>query len=297
MQPKAIPQTSKGERYRSIDFMFSMFTIITFEHRFFNIYFSVVNLNGYVTIMLTVICMAFAKRRLMQNNRIKDLQPEYRPDEKFLAFGPKALSDAELLAIILRTGSTQKHSVDLAREILNGPVDSHLSILNIIHYEFHELMKIRGIGKVKAIQIKAIAELSLRISRAHARSSLDFHHPETVARYYMEQLRHEKREQVVLLMLNSACDLLKELVISTGTVNAALLSPREIFIQALRYEAVGIILMHNHPSGEPVPSEADLLFTEQIRGAAELIGIRLIDHIIIGDRSYYSFKENEWIHE
>lgn len=231
----------------------------------------------------------------MQKLTIKDLLPEYRPDEKFLAFGPKALTDPELLAIILRTGSSEEHSVDLARRILTPSGDQHISILNIFNVEYHELLKMKGVGKVKALQIKALAELSLRISQSKARNQLIFNHPETVARYYMEQLRHEKKEMVVLLLLDSACGLIKELLISVGTVNASVLSAREIFIAALKYEAVSFIVLHNHPSGSPNPSKADLHFTEMIINAGRLIGIMLADHIIIGDNKYFSFKESELI--
>ena len=233
----------------------------------------------------------------MQNTTIKDLEPEYRPDEKFLTYGPKALSDAELLAIILRTGSTGLSSVELARKILSRSGDQDISILNIFHYDCHELRRMKGIGKVKAIQIKAIAELSLRIAQSQVRHRLVFHQPETIAEYYMEQLRHEKQENVVLLMLDNACNLIQEKIISTGTATASLLSAREIFLTALKYEAVGIVLLHNHPSGDPQPSIADIQFTEEIENAGVLIGIRLLDHIIIGDNRFFSFKESEFIHE
>ncbi|MBQ9030328.1 MAG: DNA repair protein RadC [Parasporobacterium sp.] len=233
----------------------------------------------------------------MRKLKTKELQPEYRPDEKFLAYGPKALSDAELLAIILRTGSTDYHSVDLARKILTPEGDDHTSILNIFHYEFPELLKIKGVGKVKAIQIQAIAEISLRIAQSQARTHLVFNNPEKVALYYMEQLRHARQETIILLMLDSACHLIREQTISTGTVDMALASPREIFICALKHEAVRIILLHNHPSGNPTPSRADLKMTEDIDRIGGIIGIRLLDHIIIGDNSYFSFKESENLHE
>ena len=233
----------------------------------------------------------------MQRIKTKELHPEYRPDEKFLNYGPGALSDAELLAIILRTGSTEYHSVDLARNILSLNGDDHISILNIFQYEFEELLRIRGIGKVKAIQIKAIAEISLRIAQSQARPHLVFDHPEKVAEYYMEQLRHRKKETVVLLMLNSACELIRESIVSTGTVNTSLVSPREVFIEALRYEAVQIILLHNHPSGNPHPSLADTQMTENIRDIGCLMGIQLLDHIIIGDNRYYSYRESGFFNE
>jgi DNA repair protein RadC len=233
----------------------------------------------------------------MQRIKTKELHPEYRPDEKFLNYGPGALSDAELLAIILRTGSTEFHSVDLARNILSLNGDDHISLLNIFQYEYHELLRIRGIGKVKALQIKAIAEISLRIAQSQARPHLVFDHPEKVAEYYMEQLRHRKKETVVLLLLNSACELIRETIVSTGTVNTSLVSPREVFIEALRYEAVQIILLHNHPSGNPHPSLADTQMTENIRDIGCLMGIQLLDHIIIGDNRYYSYKESGYFNE
>ena len=239
------------------------------------------------------------KEVFMHNITTKELQPEYRPDEKLITYGPETLSDAELLAVILRTGSQEENSIELARRLLTMPDTGRKSpsILNIFHFELSDLMQIKGIGKVKAVQIKAVAELALRIAQSHARSSLVFNDPEKVAAYYMEQLRHRKKETVVLLMLNSACSLIREQTVSTGTVNASLVSPREIFIEALRHEAVYILLLHNHPSGDPRPSSEDRRLTEQIRDMGEQMGIRLTDHIIIGDNRYYSFRENGILHE
>ena len=235
------------------------------------------------------------------NTKTKDLLPEYQPYEKFMDLGPEALSDAELLAIILRTGSRGENSIELARRVLTpdgeSGVSEDTSILNIFRYELHELQRIRGIGKVKAIQIKSIAELSRRIAQGHARKLLTFKDPESIAMYYMEQLRHRKEETVVLLMLNSACDLIGEQVICTGSVNASAVSPREIFLKALKYEAVSVITLHNHPSGSPKPSEMDYEITECIMESGSMIGISLLDHIIIGDNTYYSFRESGFIYE
>ena len=232
-----------------------------------------------------------------EKSKTKDLEPEYRPDEKFLSYGPEALSDSELLAIIIRTGNTEYNSVELSRKILSLQGTDHISILNIFNYTIPELLKINGIGKVKAIQIKALAELSKRISQSQARSHLSFNDSGKIAEYYMEQLRHQNRETVVLLMLNCAGNLIHEEVISTGTVNVSLISTREIFILAMKYEAVMIVLLHNHPSGNPEPSMADIQVTEEIENAGLLINIRLVDHIIIGDNDYYSFRERGLIHE
>ena len=232
----------------------------------------------------------------MENNlKIKDIRPEGRPDEKFLKFGPGALTDAELLAIILRTGSSREHSVSLAEHILSGGTDRPLNLLNLFDYSIDELKKIEGVGKVKAIQMKALCELSTRISRSSAARKLIFNDPDTIAAYYMEQLRHLKREVVAVVMLNSACELIREEYMFTGTATSSLFSPREIFIGALKADAINIVLLHNHPSGNPDPSEADIIGTEKVYLAGCYIGIRVLDHIIIGDNKYFSFKKEGYL--
>ncbi len=227
----------------------------------------------------------------MNKLTIKELQPDNRPDEKFLKFGPAALTDAELLAIILRTGTKEERSVELAEHVLGYEDINQQDILNIQYLEMKDLLSISGIGPVKALQIKAVAELSLRISNTSRRKMLLMSDPESIAQYYMERMRHCKKEMVILLMLNSACELIKDVTISQGTVNSALFSPREIFIEALNNDAVNIILVHNHPSGSIKPSKNDIASTKRVEEAGEMIGIQLLDHIIIGDRKYTSFKE------
>ena len=228
----------------------------------------------------------------MENKtKIRDLRPELRPDEKFLELGPKALSDAELLAIIIRTGSEKEHSVSLAERILSSKTDNSLNLLNIFDLDIKELLKIKGVGKVKALQIKAVAELSVRISKTRASRNLKLDSPQAISDYYMEQMRHLRREIVVLIMLDSACGVIKDEVISEGTVENACFSPREIFLESLKYGAVKIILLHNHPSGDPRPSEDDILGTLKVKFAGDLIGIELLDHIIIGDNKFISLKE------
>ncbi len=223
--------------------------------------------------------------------KIKDLQPECRPDEKFLKYGPKALSDAELLAVILRTGSRDIHSVALCERVLSSAGNNELSILNIFDSELNELMKIKGIGRVKALQIKSIAELSQRIAKTAAKKKLNFNSPGTIADYYMEQLRHRKREAVVLLMLNSAGEFICDMLLFEGTVNQSLFSPREIYLEALKHDAVSIVLVHNHPSGSTTPSRADIAGTKRVIEAGNMIGVDLLDHIIIGDGKYLSLRE------
>lgn len=218
-----------------------------------------------------------------------------RPDEKFLKYGPGALSDAELLAVIIRTGNAKEHSVDLAGRILSSKNDDSADISSIFDFTVEELMQIQGVGKVKALQIKAVCELSTRIAAARARRNLVFNNPAAVSDFFMEQLRHLKREVVILLMLSASCELIKQERLFEGTATAALFSPREIYLEALRYGAVSIILIHNHPSGNPAPSEADIAATKRIYTAGQYIGIGLMDHIIIGDNCYTSLKEEGYI--
>lgn len=220
---------------------------------------------------------------------MKNIPEEERPYEKCIAKGAAALSDAELLAVILRTGSRGESALELSRNVL---AQNRSGLLGIYHMSISDLQKIRGLGKVKAVQIKCVAELSRRIAKAGFSESVAFSDPFAVAEYYMEELRHEEQELLMLVMLNSKGRLIQDRVISKGTVNASLVSPREIFIEALRHQAVSILLLHNHPSGIPDPSREDLLLTERVRQAGAMLGIELLDHIIIGDRKSVSLREH-----
>ena len=221
---------------------------------------------------------------------ILSLPPEERPYEKCLEQGCQALSDAELLAVIIRTGAVGDTSVSLARRVLDlGGRQGNLA--GLCGLSVQELTSVKGIGRVKAIQIQCIAELSRRMAKSRARDGLCFHDPASIADFYMEDLRHEEREQCRVMMLNTRSMLLAEKQLSVGTVNASLISAREIFLEALKCQAVYIILIHNHPSGDPHPSREDILLTKRVWEAGELIGISLLDHIIIGDRSYVSLRE------
>lgn len=227
---------------------------------------------------------------MAKESQIRDIPCEERPYEKCLAKGASALSDAELLAVILRSGSEGQSCVELAREILHFSPSSS-GLLGLHHLSIPELMKIRGIGKVKAVQLKCLTELSTRMATMRARESLSFTDPSSIAEYYMERLRHEEQELLICMMFDTKNHLLGDAQISRGTVNAALISPRELFLQALAFHAVHIILVHNHPSGSPKPSEEDIIVTRRVCGAGELIGISLLDHIVIGDHCYISMYE------
>ena len=227
---------------------------------------------------------------MSENNTIKEMCREERPYEKCEQYGAENLTDAELLAVLLRTGTKGENSLQLAQKILH-PDFIQDGILSIHQWSLEQLIGLKGIGKVKAVQILCLSELAKRLSKAEARKRLDFSAPETIARYYMEDMRHRNREIMKLLFLNTKSRFLGENDISVGTVNSTLVSPREIFMEALRKNAVSVILLHNHPSGDPTPSKDDVLVTKRVHEAGEIIGIDLLDHIIIGDNCFISLRE------
>ncbi len=220
---------------------------------------------------------------------MKDLPIAERPYEKCGHFGAASLTDAELLGVILRTGSQGENAVQLANRLLMQPENPGLE--GLFHQSLQELCAIRGIGRVKAVQLLCVAELSKRIAREKLGAELYFHDPQTVAAYYMEEYRHEEQEKVLLLMLDNKGRLLGERVVFVGTVNASLVSPREIFLTALKFRAVSVILLHNHPSGDPTPSTEDLTLTGRVAECGAMLGITLTDHIIIGDQKAVSFRQ------
>ncbi len=224
----------------------------------------------------------------MQTIKLNDADLPY---EKFLRLGPKALTERELLAIILRTGTKQKSVLDLADEVLSMAKPPREGLLGLYDVSLDELMEIKGIGMVKAIMLKCLTELSMRISRAGAKEGLVFNSPRLVAQYFMESLRHRETECVVLVCLDAKGRILEEKKLSDGSVRMSLISPRQIFLEALHAKAVNFILVHNHPSGDPTPSSYDRELTENIRQLGEMMDIYLLDHIIIGDNKYASFKE------
>lgn len=232
------------------------------------------------------------------NHTIKEMPESQRPYEKCIREGEGSLSDSELLAVILRTGTRGSNSLTLANDILKHmEQSSYPGLPGIIHSSLPELRRIYGIGAVKAVQLKCIGELSKRIASEAARPMLDFKNPDSIAAYYMEQLRHQEQEVMICMMLDNQNHLLGDTVLSKGTVNATLITPREVFLEALRYHAVNLILIHNHPGGNPSPSVCDREITERISQAGEMLGICLLDHIIIGDQRYVSFREQGLLDE
>ena len=215
------------------------------------------------------------------------------PYEKCLRFGASALTDTELLAVIIRNGTKEKNCLEVAAEILD--ISGNLGILGLKHLSLNDFKSIRGIGTVKAIMFQCISELSLRIAKATIRNRIKFQTSKEAADYCMEELRHMESECFLLLLLNTKCELVNEKKLSIGTINSTCITPREVFKYALAHNAVYLIVVHNHPSGDPTPSKEDILSTKQLADAGRIIGIPLIDHIIIGDNSYVSLNEENLV--
>lgn len=227
----------------------------------------------------------------MKRITMKDIPSDERPYEKCLKEGAQNLSDAELLSVIIRTGNREENSLALAQKILalNYPKKG---ILGLLHLSMQELMQIKGIGRVKGAQLLCIGELSKRIWKKSSHlSEISFHNPLDIVNYYVEDMRHREQEIVYVMLLNTKGFLIRDVMISQGTVNATVVSPREIFIEAVKHHAVSLVLIHNHPSGDPAPSREDIRLTKRVKEAGDLLGIRLLDHIIIGDNCYISLKE------
>ena len=228
------------------------------------------------------------------HNTMKDMPESEQPYERIMRFGVEALSDAELLAVIIKSGTREYSSLDIARNLLR---DRHKNLINLYDYSLEELTDFSGIGKVKAMQLKAVCELSKRISRANIGYTLKMDNPRDLAAYYMEQLRHCESERLICAYFDAKLRFVGDAVLSEGSANASFVSIRKIFKEAFAKNAVVVVLIHNHPSGGPTPSDADIYVTEKVRRACELMDIHLGDHIVIGDRAYFSFLENNYLNE
>ena len=218
---------------------------------------------------------------------IQDMTLEERPREKMILNGAGSLTDAELLAILIRTGTKQFNAIQLGKAIIEK-ADNIRYLQNIT---IEELESINGIGKTKAIQIKAALELGNRIA-SYKPAKYKIKNPWDIYKYYMESLRYQYKEIFKVVLLNTKNEIITDVDISMGTLNSSLVHPREVFREAIRRSSNKIILLHNHPSGNAEPSKEDKSVTNRLKECGELIGIEVIDHIIIGDGIYFSFKEN-----
>ena len=234
--------------------------------------------------------------------KIKQLPETERPYEKLEIYGEKMLSNAELLAIIIKSGTKENTSVELANKVLSltqekDNCENNNLLQSLQEISLEEFQKIKGIGKVKAIQLKAMCELSRRMSQPTNRRNIKVNSSVDVAELLMEELRFEKVEHVKLLLLNAKNFVIRIVDISKGGMNSALVEPKEILQEAIKSGIPKIILVHNHPSGDSTPSQADIDLTKRLYSAANILGIQLLDHIVIGDRCYTSIFSAERIVE
>ena len=211
-----------------------------------------------------------------------------RPRERLLQNGPQLLTEAELLGILLGKGTRKKTAIDLARELL----DQYESLQKLFSRSPSELMKVKGIGSAKAATLSAAFELARRIQSQKSGAKVSFKRSAEVSEHYLPLMRDLRKEVFKVLLLNRANRLIKEVTISEGTLEASIVHPRDVFREALLEPAAGIILMHNHPSGNPSPSEEDLRITKQLVEAGRLLGIKVYDHIILAGESYRSLADD-----
>ena len=219
---------------------------------------------------------------------IKKMPESERPREKLLTYGVSSLSNTELLAIILSTGTRKTSAIDLATNILYSTQEG-LRFLTDCTVE--ELCEIKGVGLAKASQIIAAVELGKRIALTSKTNNYKIRTPDDVNNLLMEEMRYLKKEHFNIILLNTKNEVIAVENISIGSLNASIVHPREVFVRAIKRNSSSIILEHNHPSGDPQPSNEDISITKRLIEAGKLIGIEVLDHIIIGDNVYISLKE------
>lgn len=227
------------------------------------------------------------KQQICKHITMKDYPLESKPIERMLTIGVKALNNNELLAILINSGTREKTALQLATEILS---QKKLSDLKEITPE--ELKMIPGIGNVKAARIIAALEFAKRIKNEIVEESPYVSCPKDVVNLVMEDMRSYDREHFKAILLNTKNKVLAMETISIGSLNSSLAHPREIFKNAIKRSAASIILIHNHPSGDPEPSREDINLTKELLKVSEILKIKIYDHVIIGDRRYFSMKEN-----
>lgn len=220
--------------------------------------------------------------------KMKQLPLSERPYEKLEMYGAHTLSNAELLAIIIKSGTKEESSIETAQKILSMKNKNSDNLRFIQDMSIEEYTSIKGIGRVKAIQLKAVGEIAKRLSRPIENSKVKISSPGDVANLLIDELRYERREIVKVIILNTKNVVIKMVDICLGSNNSAILKPKDALIDAIKMGAPKIILVHNHPSGDPTPSKADIDFTKRLEQASSIVGIELLDHIIIGDSKFES---------
>ena len=234
------------------------------------------------------------KEIYLNHTSLKEMPEDDRPQEKMMRFGAKSLSNAELIAVIIRTGTREATSVEVGRKIMQY-LDNDLSYFHQVDVlELQRNKNLAGIGIVKACQIKAAIELGLRIKQKDT-IDVKISSPQDIADLLMEEMQYLKQECFKIILLDTKNKVIKVEGISVGILNASLVHPREVFIKAIRQHSAAIVLAHNHPSGDPEPSAEDKNITKRLCDAGELLGIAVLDHIIIGRGTYLSFKQEKLI--
>lgn len=223
--------------------------------------------------------------------KIKDLQQEDKPRERLKSYGADRLTNRELLAIIINSGSKQFSSIDCANQVLN--LVNQLRDLR--HLTLSELLSVNGIGEKKALTILAVIELAKRMHSSTVLDKIEINEPQDVADYLMEKLRYLKQEHFVALLLNTKNQIIHEQSIFIGSLNMSIVHPRDLLREAVKHSAASIVIAHNHPSGDPTPSLEDIKTTKRLLYCCDLMGIDLLDHIIIGDGEFISLFENDYI--
>ena len=220
--------------------------------------------------------------------KMKELPEAERPYENLEQYGAKALTNAELLAIIIKTGTKDETAVGLAQKVLKLNTDEKDNLKFLCDLTVEEFTKIKGIGKIKAIQLKAVCELATRINSVSSYKEKQILRPKDIAEILMERTRFEKQEILKVAMLNNKNKLIRIKEIAKGGGNFVAATIRSILNEAVKIEAAKIILIHNHPTGDPTPSKQDIEFTKNVEQASKILGIQLLDHIVIGDLKYVS---------
>ncbi|CAA6678810.1 MULTISPECIES: DNA repair protein RadC [unclassified Lentimonas] len=228
------------------------------------------------------------------NRRMKDMVASERPQERLAKHGAEALSDSELLAMILRSGPHGIDVLTMSSELINKAG----SLTNLLRWSAADFQTIKGIGTVKSLQLMAVMDFARRILKEDDSVETIFDTPEVVARHFRTLIAGKEVEHFWALCLDRKNRLIQRIEVSKGTASSCLVHPREVFKEAIKLSASAIIVVHNHPSGDPAPSRADIQVTRQLREAAKIIGIDLIDHIVVGQRNkdphgigFYSFNE------
>lgn len=222
---------------------------------------------------------------------IRDVPSHERPRERLLKEGAELLSNHELIAIILGSGTKEESVLQLSQRLLH-----HFNGLRLLKScSAEELKNIKGIGNTKAVQILAAIELGSRVHKLQDDDRIVIRSPEDVSRFVMEDMRFLTQEHFVALYLNTKNHVIHKRTIFIGSLNASIVHPREVFKEAFRYSAASIICLHNHPSGDPSPSREDIEVTKRLVESGKVIGIELLDHIIIGDKKFISLKEKGYV--